>query len=64
MTADQPPQEDCRMPENPPRLTLDEFMAGEQVELEALEMDVCGVCSAYVEDRDKHAAVMHDGRLQ
>lgn len=52
------------MPENPPRLTLDEFMAGEQVELEALEMDVCGVCSAYVEDRDKHAAVMHDGRLQ
>jgi hypothetical protein len=28
----------------------------EEVELEALEMDVCNVCSAYVADRDKHVS--------
>jgi hypothetical protein len=47
----------CVKPPPPPPaapLTIDEFNAGEPQELETLELNVCGLCSAYVEDREKH----------
>lgn len=43
---------DCEKP--PPPLPVPAVTQTEEVELEALEMDVCNVCSAYVADRERH----------